>query len=109
MIEGVDYSVYPELEETELPEDFTQLEVQADYIARVCAAWDFGVFPSWATFELLAGWREAFDVYPVPTSVAYHTFRSLFGWPPVESEVWEADYEQHDRVEGRRDPWLEWI
>jgi hypothetical protein len=99
----IDHSVYPDLDEPpdELVTDFDK----ADYLHRICTAWDFGILPDPETFALFSGWREIFDRFPVSTSPAYHTFRSRFGWPAVP---WPAGikpptpaWEHLDRLEGR--------
>ena len=99
----IDQSVYPDLDEPpmELPDDFAK----ADYLHRICTAWDFGIMPDRATFDLFSGWIEIFDQFPVITSPAYHTFRSRFGWnqlpwpdgvrPPTPR------WEHQDRMEER--------
>jgi hypothetical protein len=82
--------------------DFSTIEAQADYIARLCGAWDFGIIPTRETFALLSSWRDAFDTFPVPASPAYAAFRSWFGWPPIPQ--WpplQADYEPIDARDGR--------
>jgi len=77
----IDHSVYPDLDE--LPETFETMEARADYVHRVCSAWDYGVHPEPETFALLERWREVFDQFPVVTSPGYHAFRSWFGWSSV--------------------------
>jgi hypothetical protein len=99
----LDHSVYPDLDEP--PDELVTDEQKADYVERICAAWDFDVFPEPETFRLLAGWREIFDRYPLPHSPAYHTFRRSFGWPdvpfPEHPVAVRATYEVLDRAEGR--------
>ena len=99
----IDHSVYPDLDQppNELADDFAR----ADYVHRVCTAWDFGIMPDRATFELFAGWKDIFDRFPVSTSPAYHTFRAGFGWNAIP---WPAgikpptpQWEHLDRIEGR--------
>jgi hypothetical protein len=99
----IDQSVYPDADEppTDLPDDFAK----ADYIHRICTAWDFGVFPDRATFTLFAGWKDIFDRFPVAASPAYHAFRATFGWTPYP---WPSgirpptpQWEHLDRIEGR--------
>ena len=99
----IDHSVYPDLDEPprELATDYDK----ADYVHRVCTAWDFGIMPDPETFELFLGWKDIFDRFPVATSPAYHAFRDGFRWnkipwpegirPPTPR--WEIQ----DRIEGR--------
>ena len=98
----IDYSVYPDV--SELPEILATEEQKADYIHRLCAAWDFDIYPEKETFTLLRGWKEVFDRYPIPESPAYHTFRQIFGWedvPLVRNASVRLTYEILDRLEGR--------
>lgn len=101
----IDQSVYPDLDHPpaaiETPED------KADYLHRICAAWDFGVLPSAATFDLFADWQDVFDRFPMVTSPAYHAFRCWFRWPPVDMPVGlpaiTPRWLHLDRLEGRQD------
>jgi hypothetical protein len=112
MTQHIDHSVYPDLDQppTELLDD----AAKADYLHRICTAWDFGVMPDRATFELFANWKSIFDRYSVPTSPAYHAFRARLGWNPVP---WPRgikpptpQWEHQDRIEGRGpDPCNEFI
>ena len=77
----IDASVYPDLDRP--PTDLPSLEDRADYLQRVCAAWDFHIHPDPATFALLATWKDVFDRFPLATSPAYHALRAWFGWAPV--------------------------
>ena len=99
----IDFTVYPDVEHGEAFEDDAD---RADYLMRVCAAWDFGIPPYPETLRLLSGWREVFERYPLPRSAAYHAFRALFRWPPVaiaESPL-PARWERSDAREERDDP-----
>jgi hypothetical protein len=104
----IDHSVYPDIEP---PDDLPTDEDKADYIQRLCGAWDFGVVPEIATVRALAGWKDVFDRFPIPHSPAYHAFRTWFGWEPVASvpypsrPLWEA----LDAEEGRTDPCVDWV
>ena len=107
----LDHSVYPDV--SELPETLVTEEQKADYIQRICAAWDFDVYPEKETFALLRNWKEIFDRYPLAESPAYHTFRRLFGWeevPLVKNSSVHLTYEILDRLEGRDpDPCLRFV
>jgi hypothetical protein len=97
----IDASVYPDVTP---PSAFSNDYERADYVQRICAAWDFGIVPDDQTFELFQGWRSVFDEFPLIHSPAYATFRAWFGWPHVAGSVLRADYERLDRAEGRTDP-----
>ena len=77
----IDQSVYPDVDEP--PRTLETIEAKADYVHRICAAWDFHVHPEPATFQLFAQWKEVFDCFPLLTSPAYHAFRAWFGWEKV--------------------------
>jgi hypothetical protein len=97
----LDLSVYPDLEDP--PHELTTDYDKADYVARICGAWDYGIFPTPETFELFSGWHDVFDRFPVLTSSAYATFRTLYRWPRIPGgSVLYADYERMDN--GRPDP-----
>jgi hypothetical protein len=69
----LDTTVYRDLEE--VPQVLESAEERADYVQRLCGAWDFGIVPDEETFALLAQWRAVFDRYPLRGSPAYHAFR----------------------------------
>lgn len=97
----IDHSVYPEFDE---PPDVLETDFdKADYVHRVCTAWDFYIHPEAETFELFRGWKDIFDRFPVPTSVGYHTFRMIFGWEPVANPFpgFTPQWEILDGLEGR--------
>lgn len=99
----IDHSVYPDLEVP--PDRFHDDAERADYIHRICAAWDFGIVPEVETFDLLGDWRQVFDRCPLPHSPAYHAFRAWFGWPAAEKgTVLDTYAEWLDRREQRDDP-----
>lgn len=99
----IDLTVYPDLDDP--PQELTTWEDKADYVHRVCAAWDFHVLPEPETFDLFSGWKDVFDRYPIDTSPAYHAFRAWFRWEPREKPVGmayaEPLYVTLDRLEGR--------
>lgn len=99
----IDHTVYPDLDEP--PDSLDTMEARADYVHRICAAWDFHVHPDPQTFELFSAWQEVFDRYPYPTSAAYHAFRAWFRWPPVpcptDLPAPVPMYVHLDRLEGR--------
>ena len=54
-----------------------------DLIARLCAAWDFGILPDWETIEEIRRdhWREAVEACRLLTSPTYHLLRHWHGLP----------------------------
>lgn len=98
--EYIDHSVYPDVSAP--PDELKTPAEMADYVHRICAAWDFGIVPERETFELFEGWRSIFDRYALPLSPAYHTFRTLFGWPKIEKgRILSTRAERLDMSEGR--------
>jgi hypothetical protein len=101
----IDQSVYSDLDDP--PDVLETPEDKADYVHRICAAWDFYIHPEPQTFELFAGWKDIFDRFPIPTSPSYHAFRSWFKWDPVpyptDVPAPTPMYVHLDRIEGRPD------
>ena len=100
----LDHSVYPELPLP--PETLLSAAEKADYMQRICAAFDFGVFPEPGDWNRFAGWQAIFDAFPLPHSPAYHTFRAWFGWPAIPRGTCglTPPWVIQDRREGRTDP-----
>ncbi len=99
----IDHSVYPDVRHGD---DFEDDYDRADYVHRICTAWDFGVPPEAYTVTLLRNWRDVFDHFPIAPSPAYHAFRAHFGWPALTMElcVAPAHWETLDALEDRQDP-----
>lgn len=78
--EWLDTSLYPD---TDPPENLSTLSERVDFIARLCAAWDFGLLPSQQTVAEIrrSEWREAVDACRLLTSPTYHLLRSWHGLP----------------------------
>ncbi|NIV31084.1 MAG: hypothetical protein GWN58_16800 [Anaerolineae bacterium] len=74
----IDGAVYPD---TETPEELHSLAGRVDFLARLCAAWDFGLLPNPETVAEIrrAEWREAVDACRLLTSPVYHLLRSWHG------------------------------
>ncbi len=74
----IDGSLYPDVE---VPEELVTLEDRIDFLARLCAAWDFGVLPEADTIEEIRRpeWREAVEATRLLTSPAYHLVRKWHG------------------------------
>ncbi len=76
----IDGALYPD---TEPPEEIRTLADRVDFLARLCAAWDFGLLPDTGTVAEIRrpAWREAVDACRLLTSPAYHLLRSWHGLP----------------------------
>jgi len=75
-------ALYPD---TEPPATLEGLAERVDFLARLCAAWDFGLLPNPETVAEVRRpeWREAVDACRLLTSPAYHLLRSWHGLPPL--------------------------
>ncbi len=80
--EWLDRSLYPD---EEPPTDMESLAARVDFLARLCAAWDFGILPRPETVAEIRqpSWREAVDACRLLTSPAYHLLRAWHGLPPL--------------------------
>lgn len=98
----LDGSVYPD---KAAPTELLTLAAKADYVQRVCGAFDFGVVPEAYTLDLLESWKEVFDAFPLKSSPAYHALRCLFSWEAVEKLPYlgKPTYVTLDELEGRTD------
>ncbi len=76
MLPEIDHSLYPD---TEAPASLASVSDAAEYVHRVCAAYDFGIPPSDGVIETLRSLRNVFDRFPLPASPAYHALRRLYG------------------------------
>jgi hypothetical protein len=76
----IDGTLYPD---TEVPEELPSLADRVDFLARLCAAWDFGLLPERETIEEIRrpDWREAVDATRLLTSPTYHLVREWHGLP----------------------------
>jgi hypothetical protein len=98
---NLDYSVYPDVEN---PQHLLSPEDKADYLTRICNAWDFGILPTPETLRLFAGWKDIFDAFVVPHSPAYAAFRDFYGWQRIPDTILEAPWERIDRCNRRTTP-----
>jgi len=101
---AIDHSLYPDLDEDDLPDQLLTLESQADYIHRLCSSWDFyGFGPDSASLRMLANWREAFIQFPILQSPAYCGLCEYLGIPhgPPEPFLGRLRWEEEDELEGR--------
>jgi hypothetical protein len=93
------------------PADCFHHRARADYLQRICAAFDFGVFPEETDWAEFAGWRDVFDRFPLPDSPGYHAFRRWYGWEPVpvRQRLGIPPWKVADLHEGRVDPCEEMV
>lgn len=77
-----DGALYPE---GEPPATLADLDDRVDFLARLCAAWDFGRLPDSATVTVIRGleWRDAVEACQLLTSPTYHLVRSWHGLSPL--------------------------
>jgi len=82
MSSWIDGALYPD---TEPPETLDTLADRVDFLARLCAAWDFGVLPYPETVAEIRRpeWREAVDACRLLTSPAYHLLRAWHNLEPL--------------------------
>ncbi len=78
----LDGSLYPDIEP---PSTLESLSERVDFLARLCAAWDFGLLPSPQTVVEVRRrkWREAVDGCRLLTSPAYHLLRAWHRLPQL--------------------------
>lgn len=76
----IDGALYPD---TEVPSELDTLADRVDFLARLCAAWDFGLLPEAETVAEIRrpAWREAVDACRLLTSPTYHLVRTWHGLP----------------------------
>lgn len=91
----IDGALYPD---TEPPEELQNLAERVDFLARLCAAWDFGLLPDAETvFQIRRpDWRQAVDVCRLLTSPAYHLLRRWHALPPLPYLGQELAYIRDD-------------
>ena len=78
----IDGALYPD---RETPSTISTLSERVDFLARLCAAWDFGLLPEERTVNEIRrpAWREAVDRCRLLTSPAYHLVRRWHQLPPL--------------------------
>jgi hypothetical protein len=78
----IDGSLYPD---TEVPAQLDSLAERVDFLARLCAAWDFGLLPDRETVTAIRTpeWQEAVDACRLLTSPAYHLLREWHNLPSL--------------------------
>ena len=91
----IDSALYPDVEP---PTTMDTLAERVDFLARLCAAWDFGRLPGLDTVAKVRQpeWREAVDASRLLTSPSYHLLRSWHGLPPLPYLGQQLAYIRHD-------------
>lgn len=102
----LDRRLYPDVP---VPTSLDTVLEKANYLSRLCAAWDFGLVPSGRMITALRDWREIADRFPIPSSPAYHALRMFFRWPEVPAEPYFPHAPTQDEREGRTDPCETWF
>ena len=97
----LDSALYPD---ERAPVQLDTLSARVDFLARLCAAWDFGILPTAETVVEIrrSHWREAVDACQLLTSPAYHLLREWHGLP-------DAPYLGRQLAYIRDDPHLVYI
>jgi len=78
----IDGGVYPD---TTPPQTLDTFAERVDFVARLCAAWDFGRLPDVTVVNEIRKetWRDAVDACRLLTSPTYHLLRRWHGLPPL--------------------------
>ena len=78
----LDGALYPDVD---VPTVLEALSDRVDFLARLCAAWDFGVLPDVSTItEIRRGdWSPAVHACRLLTSPAYHLLRRWHHLPSL--------------------------
>lgn len=93
--EWLDASLYPDVEP---PMALENLAERVDFLARLCAAWDFGLLPRSETVAEVRRpeWRAAVEACRLLTSPAYHLLRRWHGLEPLPYLGQELAYIRDD-------------
>jgi len=78
----LDGALYPDMD---VPDTLETLPDRVDFLARLCAAWDFGLLPIADTLAEIRreDWRPAVEACHLLTSPAYHLLRRWHGLLPL--------------------------
>jgi hypothetical protein len=78
----LDGALYPDVD---VPDALPTLADRVDFLARLCAAWDFGLLPSGETVAQIrrVEWKPAVEACRLLTSPAYHLLRRWHGLSPL--------------------------
>jgi hypothetical protein len=85
----IDGFLYPD---TAVPGQLERLADRVDFLARLCAAWDFGILPDRQTVEAIrtTEWQEAVESCLLLTSPSYHLLRQWHNLPP--NPIWANNW-----------------
>jgi hypothetical protein len=74
----LDGALYPDVN---IPDALDSLPEQVDFLARLCAAWDFGLLPNVDTITEIRKekWKPAVEACRLLTSPSYHLLRRWHG------------------------------
>ena len=91
----LDGALYPDVAP---PARLDDLDDQIDFLARLCAAWDFGLLPEPATIAEIRRptWRAAVDQCQLLTSPTYHLLRAWHALPTLPYPGQTLAYIQDD-------------
>ena len=78
----LDGALYPDID---IPDSLESLPERVDFLARLCAAWDFGILPTAVTIAeiRMENWIPAVEACRLLTSPAYHLIRRWHGLSPL--------------------------
>jgi hypothetical protein len=78
----LDGTLYPD---ADVPDTLDTLPLRVDFLARLCAAWDFGLLPTAGTIAEIRRneWTPAVEACRLLTSPAYHLLRRWHGLAPL--------------------------
>jgi hypothetical protein len=99
---NIDASLYPDRQP---PAQLESPQEKADYLQRVCGAFDHGLPPTAETLKELRHWKDVFDRFALPGSPAFHALRSLYGWEATRRLPYygKPHYQLLDEIEDRTD------
>ena len=91
----IDKTLYPDVE---APDELEGLSLKVDFLARLCAAWDYGSLPSPDVVAEIRkpAWRTAVDECKLLTSPAYHLLRRWHQLPKLPYLGQKLPYIQND-------------
>ena len=78
----LDGALYPDVD---VPDALETLADRVDFLARLCAAWDFGLLPGTETIAEIRreDWTQAVEACRLLTSPAYHLLRRWHHLPSL--------------------------